>query len=106
MMMMMILAMIWILDNNAAGADDSDGADDGSDDTNGAEDGGVDGADDGDADRDIEAEHWVFVPEAGLGQNALTPPYLPSRSSSSPCPSRSSSSSTDCPTYRAIIIIN
>ena len=100
----MILAMIKFFDNDANSADDSDGADDCAEDTNnadGADDADVDGADhndgadDGDADRDISAEHWVFAPEAGLGQNALTPPYLPSRSSSSPCPSRSSSSSTE-----------
>ena len=38
---------------------------------------------DGEADTDIETEHWVFEPQAHLGQNALTPPYLPTRSSSS-----------------------
>ena len=36
---------------------------------------GADDAEDANADIDIEAEHWVFVPEAVLGQNALTPPY-------------------------------
>ena len=30
---------------------------------------------DGEADTDIETEHWVFEPQAHLGQNALTPPY-------------------------------
>ena len=43
---------------------------------------------DGEADTDIETEHWVFEPQAHLGQNALTPPYLPTRSSSSSTRSR------------------
>ena len=61
---------------------------------------GADDAEDANADIDIEAEHWVFVPEASLGQNALTPPCLPTRSSSS-----STSSSPSLPTYTWIVKI-